>query len=602
MGGRHLGALLWSCVVMLGGCADELASRDAQREPLADTRPDALPDSRSETDAAADTAGGADSGEPPHEVADLSPDTRAETDTDDTGPADTASTGVDLTDTTDDAGRDTAEDLVDEPGPDGGAPDSSDTSDSADVPDTHDISDTHDTPDIRDTDDTHDVSDSSAALDTSDTSDSSELSDADDTGDAAPTCSPCATGRIRFERRRPNPALSALGPHELAPLTHHPVGLVGTTSHTRTDANGFFTLPLPPGASCHLTFAALLPRDPSSPFTEPSLAVLSTDLTSLPNLGSPAFQAERLWAWSSNCHPDVPLDLVIRVADGSGALAAFDTARTVLTALTEHFGPTDLDLALVWQRGRAWSCGSCNLDARFSGVTHTASGHHFPRAIFLSGTNADPHQFTPSIIAHELGHFALELWSSPPLIGGAHGFDRRVDPILAWSEGAATVIGQWSLIGSSPIPRRFFAVQQNVQYWVDLEAIGRSPAGDDSNLSFFVPMPRPLDPLDQPLSEGVVAAILWDLLDTNTEHPGEVVALGPLLMSLLSDPRLADVRAGGPDRAATGPDLVDLLDALRCDPTLHALVGPPSTLPAPLTALLLDFPYDDLPLCESNPP
>lgn len=569
-------ALLFCCLLLTSGCAEDTARRSTEADARAevDAEPDVADEVANPRDAWVPTA---DTDTTDTETTDTD---STDTDTTDTDTTDTDTTDTDTTDTdstdTDSTAQDTDSDetaLFDT------VDDAMD--DAADVSGPSNPGPDADTPDV-------------SAPDTSNPHDT-------DAPDAAPACSPCATGRIRFERRAPNPVLTALDPPELAPLAHHPIGLVGTSHHTLTDADGSFTLPIPAGRSCHLTFAALLPRDPSMPFTEPSLAVLSTDLTTLPHIGSPPFQAEHLWAWSSACQPEVPLDLVIRLTEGAGALAAFDTARTVLNALSDHFGPTDLDLAIVWQRGRAWSCGSCYLDARFSGVTLAASGHHFPRAIFLSGTNANPHHFTPSIIAHELGHFALELWSSPPLIGGAHGFDRRVSPVLAWSEGAATLIGQWALIGHTPLPHRFFAVQQNVQYWVDLEAIGRTPMSDDSNLDLLVPLPRPLDPLDQPLSEGVVAAILWDLLDAHPEVTGEVIALGPLLLSVLSDPRLADVRDGGPDRGALGPDLVDLLDALRCDPTLHPFVGPPSTLPAPLTNLLLEFPYDDLPLCPSGP-
>lgn len=415
----------------------------------------------------------------------------------------------------------------------------------------------------------------------------------DDISDGlAPCATPCVTGRLRFERRRPNAAATALSGLELSPLAHHPVGLIGHPDFAMTDAEGRFVLELPPGATCALTVAAMVPSDPLAPFAGAAVAVVDADSPTLPSIGSGASPVDRVWAWSLPCTAGQDLDLTIRMSEGSGALAALETVRLVLEAFTDHFGPTPLELAIVWRPGRSWSCGSCYLDGRFDGVTLTTTNTHFPRAIYLSGNNANPHHFTPSIIAHELGHFALELWSSPPLIGGSHGFDRRVAPVLAWSEGAATLLGQWALIGHTGAPQRFFAVQQNVQYWVDLEAIGRGSPQDDSNVNLLVPLPRPQDPIDQMLSEGVVAAILWDLLDADDFGLGdESFALSTMTLSLLADPRLTGVRQGGPDRAAEGPDLVDYLDGLRCDESLVP------SLPAVLTSLLLGFPYDEAPVC-----
>jgi len=199
----------------------------------------------------------------------------------------------------------------------------------------------------------------------------------------------------------------------------------------------------------------------------------------------------------------------------------------------------------------------------------------FDRALFLSGTASTPHHFTPSLIAHELGHYVMDTWSLLPDVGGPHGWDARVDPALAWSEGFATFFAQRALSTALDPTSRFFSIQSGVAYWVDLAAIGRPPKTDDTSLPLQIPGPDPAAGAAQRIGEAAVAAILWDLWSADPEAGDEVIAT------------TASLRVRTLDRGAPGPDLVDLLDALMCaDPER-----------ADLAASLLGFPYDFAPLC-----
>ncbi len=429
-----------------------------------------------------------------------------------------------------------------------------------------------------------------------------------------PSCpSPCASGRLRFERRQPNADSTTLGPLELSPLAEQQLVLTFASGELRphTQADGSFEAALPAGTADYtVTFAALVPQ--SEDDDTPSAAVLVGEGATLPTSFTQGVELTRVWAWSFDADVDSPADIVVGMAQGSGALAILETYRRANAEVAVELGEPSLTLAFVWYPGLSWSCLSCFLDGRYAKVSWVTTGDRvdFDRAIFISGSNNSPHHWTPSIIAHELGHWFLEVHSRPPLIGGTHSWDRRVDPVLGWSEGAASFIGQWSLRRFTSAPSRFFAVQQQVQYWVDLEAIGRSPTRDDSNLDFLVPLPRPNDPIEQQLSEAVVAAILWDLYDGDTTVDAESMALDADALLLLAAPRLASPLPPSNtwlDRGANGPDLVDLLDALRCDEGLLAQHGldpssSPSTFIEALRTVLLGYPYDDAPVCPLPAP
>ncbi len=88
------------------------------------------------------------------------------------------------------------------------------------------------------------------------------------------------------------------------------------------------------------------------------------------------------------------------------------------------------------------------------------------------------------------------------------------------------------------------------------------------------------------MNEAVIAAMLWDMFDAGgaiTES--ESAALGDVVLDLLRSVRMLSAAL---NRGYSKADLVDFLDAIRCDDALSIEV---------LTPTLFGFPYDDSPSC-----
>ena len=178
----------------------------------------------------------------------------------------------------------------------------------------------------------------------------------------------------------------------------------------------------------------------------------------------------------------------------------------------------------------------------------------------------------------------METFSRMPSANGAHSWNLRLWPPLAWSEGFATFFAQWSLSTPELAISRFFTVQSNVQYWVDIEAIGSTPTSDDTSLSMTFPLPVTSGAEDQSLGEGAVAAVLWDLYD-DVDGEDESFSLGDSALVAIAEPRLA---SAGIDSGISGPDLLDYLDALTCGGYADA---------AELLPRLFGLPWDTTPEC-----
>ncbi|MCC6625300.1 MAG: hypothetical protein IT385_28890 [Deltaproteobacteria bacterium] len=461
---------------------------------------------------------------------------------------------------------------------------SPETEDSSPSPETEDASPSPETEDTSPSPETEDASPSPEAEDSSpdDTSPgdaliddaSTEVTGLDDVsvGDA----SVVVRGRIRIEQRRPNAARDALGPSALAPLAGREVVLMAAGSPlgvVTTGSDGTFSLAIASAPLLPVTATVVAASAVASPDDLPTITVLDGLDTAFPTGPGQPLDSQRVWAWTFTS-PSADLgDRTITAAQGSGALtllADLEAAHARLVALAAANGliddATDLpNLAVLWHPSRTPPCLSCYFPAGWGpfrlvdaqGAVLTV----FDRGIFLSGANAAPHHWTPSLSGHELGHYALEVLSRLPSSSGAHSWNTRTRPSLAWSEGFATFFAQWSLSAVNP-DSRFFTKQQNIEYWVDLERIGTSPSTDDTSLAITFPMPQSTQPMTQDMNEAVIAAILWDLLDPIDDVVDlDTLAHGDEALARVSLPRLA---VGDVDRGASGPDLVDYIDALVC--------------------------------------
>lgn len=126
-------------------------------------------------------------------------------------------------------------------------------------------------------------------------------------------------------------------------------------------------------------------------------------------------------------------------------------------------------------------------------------------AIYLRGVRTeDSDEFDDSVILHEYGHHIMKRFSRDDGIGGQHNLGERLDPRVAWSEGAATYFGQ-AILGHS-------------QY-IDTLSPGKGWGMDiDENIAEW-------DTTPGYWSEGTVASALWDM-QADTGWEGDYLGLG----------------------------------------------------------------------------
>lgn len=411
---------------------------------------------------------------------------------------------------------------------------------------------------------------------------------------------PCAYGRVVRDQRWVDAAMKRLGPVETVPVVdvRVTVGRRGVVmGEARTDADGRFRIPLRSalGPGLELTIVAAeheaVAGGADAAGEGLALAVFDSVGVEVPRSPAEVVTVSRPWAWVARpvAAEGDAIDfgqVYIDEAAGAGALALLEQIRALRARVGALFEPARLtSLAVMWSPARVPECLSCYLPSGWGPVVwRTARGEvRFERAVFFSGAASAPHHFTPSLVAHELGHWVLDLVSRHPEVGGGHGWDELVAPPLAWSEGFATFFAQWSQSTAEAPVSRFFAIQSHVQYWVDLEGIGRGASADDSSAALVFPMPVADRGIAQPLNEAVVAAMLWDLWDGSGRVEDEPVALGEAALEAVASERMRQL-----DRGAREPDLVDYLDALACEGGLDGVAATPA---------LLGFPWDAGPSC-----
>lgn len=409
-----------------------------------------------------------------------------------------------------------------------------------------------------------------------------------------------ARGRIKRDHRRVDPTRTRLLEVEVVSVAGFEIAVrdgADEVAHGWTDAEGRFALPLAgaPEVGFELVFAAL--DDADADGGAPRLAVFDSAGVTVPRDSGNAVVAQRLWAWvaapvEAAIDPGDFGQVHVSEAQGAGAIAVFELLKGFRRRAIDAFAgapgspvgapPT---LAVMWSPDINVTCLACYLPTGWGPISwHAANGDvGFDRALFLSGASSAPLHFTPSLVAHELGHWVMDSFSRFPEAQGSHGWGELIAPPLAWSEGFATFFAQWAQSTPESVDPRFFGKQSNVEYWVDLEAIGAGPSATATSLSVVFPQPTQGGGLTQRLNEAVVAALLWDLWD-GVGLPGgdEDVALGDVVLT-----GIALLRGGDFDRGVAGPDLVDALDALACR----------VMAPAAWNDALMGFPWDALVPC-----
>lgn len=172
-------------------------------------------------------------------------------------------------------------------------------------------------------------------------------------------------------------------------------------------------------------------------------------------------------------------------------------------------------------------------------------------SIYVLSSAADADEYDDAVLAHEFGHFVVHQISRDNSQGGRHDPSTPSAPVLAWSEGVATFIGQ-RIVKSST--------------YIDTNASSSSYYYDIENLPRFVPLGTADGSIGANVSEAVVSAVLWDLADLAEDRKtvGGVVYADKITNVEGVFSVLKSLRSRVHDRGATGVDLVDFLDEWLC--------------------------------------
>ncbi len=345
------------------------------------------------------------------------------------------------------------------------------------------------------------------------------------------------TGVVRYEDQPPLVS-GALGP--IAPKVSRGVavaavadddGAILVTGITADDGTYSLTFDAVGGESVHILAAT------SSTLAARPIVVLRTD-NQIHGFGGPAFAAGI----------DLTSDVLVTVASGeAGAFNIFDECVNAMDRVPVAFGNlTPTPLTAYWQVGSE------------DGTYYISNEMH------LLGAADDDDGFDDTVILHEAGHFIEDVEGRSDSPGGGHD-GSPTDPRLGWSEGFAT----------------YFAMAVRDQpVYID----SNSGGGWSYNADTSVTKAQAAGAISQPVSEDMIAEILWDLGDGDAgdDDPfaGDHDAVLKVQSRYLKAVTLRDV-------GTRGVDLVDWLDGWFVTGGLTSCGGTRSVV-----VTLRTFPYD----------
>jgi hypothetical protein len=306
-------------------------------------------------------------------------------------------------------------------------------------------------------------------------------------------------------------------------------------------------------------------------------------------------QSSEYWNWGfgpvcgtpGQCATQDVGNQLITEADGSGAANIYQWLDYGFFRIGDIMAKVDdtvpLTVSVFWEPGNPFDCGSCFITPGGGGgrVLYDEQNQlfdHYETSLNINGSTASPHHFVRTTINHELGHWVMQSYTKSPHEGGTHYVGKASSPGLAYSEGFATFFGQTNISNGPQDPDPIaFRKSQGTTFWVDLEKVTWSGGSIERT--------DPNGPMDQPVSEDVVSAMMWSIW-------AETKAYQPLnkgeqnTFALFRNKRLT----GSTNRGYKTVDLVDFLDATTCAKLLT---------PGEITSLTsaVDFPYT----AASNP-
>lgn len=412
---------------------------------------------------------------------------------------------------------------------------------------------------------------------------------------AGPMCGGAAattkalTLHVKYEARFPKPDYSGLadtvteiaGPAKLMVVSYSGDDTVDLQQLDSTGTTSI-KVPVSPTSADVVAFFAAAPDDHGGwayVIADPGFATAGE--REVFTLGTPTF-----WSWSvATAALSDGKTVVIREADGSGALRAFDYVRYIYDQARSFEGAPGRSLVAWVGLQTLWSCGAC-----LSSGAVTFADFRFASQMFLSG-GSSPDYASDAVIAHEMGHWSMFSFGTFPGEANKHYLGKAYLPGMGWSEG-------WATWHSSAMRRssRYYSINDGTMFWFDLGL--RAYQGG-------IPwrLPRASDGLMQSIDENQVASMLYAI----STHPS--VGAQTMFRALSSQRMNAtpfargytthtwDLDAHGDatnivDTGVSAPYLADFLDALVCGGVSRTVIDA-ATVPA------TQYPYPSSnPICQ----
>lgn len=175
------------------------------------------------------------------------------------------------------------------------------------------------------------------------------------------------------------------------------------------------------------------------------------------------------------------------------------------------------------------------------GQIGTSGFHKDENAVYLLGdANRDTDEYDPHVILHEWGHYFEHNLARLDSMGGLHSLSEKLDPRLAFSEGFGN--GLAAIITGDPEYKDSSGAGQDSGFGIDFENLSTSRAGW--------------------YNEGSVAAILYDVFDSDMDGNDRMTAGFAPIYNAMTDPSLKSADVFG--------TIFSFSDALLAQNTINA--------------------------------
>lgn len=249
-----------------------------------------------------------------------------------------------------------------------------------------------------------------------------------------------------------------------------------------------------------------------------------------------------IWNWSiklsnyvTSDDPGAMNEVRIRMSQGSGALFIYQHLRRAFEALETHQYGIDMkrlpSIGVAWKPGITWPSypGTCYLNQALttSNLERLMSygGEKMDTTMLVFAGEGDESAWGYPTILHEFGHYILKQ-RRDDTGGGTHYINLPSDPLLAWSEGFATLFSLMAMSWEAGAARtRYWRVIPSGSYWLDYARLFE----ETGKGSLMVVKPSMEKGMDQEIPEAWVTHVLWNLFDggeiEDPSEPADGVAL-----------------------------------------------------------------------------